>query len=118
MSCHFRKIATVSHFRLVYFKDTLNEVQKIQKLQHYRSERDIVYKNRRNNKRKQNKSRNKEYRNKNIRNKLSKKSRNPKMQYRQRIAFKGENCQFVDFGLVGSEGSGCVDGTKMVLQNK
>ena len=40
------------------------------------------------------------------------------MQYRQRIAFKGENCQFVDFGLVGSEGSGCVDGTKMVLQNK
>merc|ERR1719232_2205607 len=83
--------------------DTLNEVQKIQKLQHYRSERDIVYKNRRNNKRKQNKRRNKEYRNKNIRNKLSKKSRNPKMQYRQRIAFKGENCQFVDFGLVGSE---------------
>ena len=37
---------------------------------------------------------------------------------RQSIVFEGENCQFVDFGTVGSSGSGCVDGTKMVLKNK
>ena len=38
--------------------------------------------------------------------------------HRQSIVFEGENCQFVDFGSVGSSGSGCVDGTKMVLKNK
>ena len=38
--------------------------------------------------------------------------------HRQSIVFEGENCQFVDFGTVGSSGSGCVDGTKMVLKNK
>ena len=37
---------------------------------------------------------------------------------RQSIVFEGENCQFVDFGTVSSSGSGCVDGTKMVLKNK
>ena len=101
-----------------YFKDTYNEVQKIQKLHHFRNERDTVSKKRRKNKRKQNKRRNKKYGNKNIRKKLFKKSRNSKTQYRQGIVFQGENCQFVDFGLVRSEGSGCVDGTKMVLKNK
>ena len=38
--------------------------------------------------------------------------------HRQSIVFEGENCQFVDFGTIGSSGSGCVDGTKMVLKNK
>ena len=37
---------------------------------------------------------------------------------RQNIAFEGENCQFVDFGEIRSMGTGCEDGTKMVLKNK
>ena len=37
---------------------------------------------------------------------------------RQSIVFTGESCQYVDFGSVRSSGSGCADGTKMVLKNQ
>ena len=37
---------------------------------------------------------------------------------RQSIVFEGDACQFVDFESVRSLGSGCVDGTKMVLKRK
>ena len=47
-----------------------------------------------------------------------KKTRGQMRGVRQNIAFEGENCQFVDFGEVQSLGSGCIDGTKMVLKNK
>ena len=102
----------------LYFKD-YNEAKDLQRLQHYRIERDTASKiKRRKKKRKQKKKRNKKNRNQHLRKKLSKKSKNLKKQNRQGIVFEGENCQFVDFGIVGSEGSGCVDGTKMVLKNK
>ena len=37
---------------------------------------------------------------------------------KQSIVFQGDNCEFIDFALVGTLGSGCEDGTKMVLKNK
>ena len=49
--------------------------------------------------------------------KKSKSKKQSRSQQRQSIVFSGEDCQFVDFGSVGSSGSGCVDGTKMVLKN-
>ena len=30
----------------------------------------------------------------------------------------GEHCQYIDFATARSSGSGCVDGTKMVIKNK
>ena len=37
---------------------------------------------------------------------------------RQNIIFEGDHCQFVDFRALRSLGTGCDDGTKMVLKNK
>ena len=48
----------------------------------------------------------------------TKSKKQTRSKHRQSIVFEGENCQFVDFGTVGSSGSGCLDGTKMVLKNK
>ena len=36
----------------------------------------------------------------------------------QSIVLHGEHCQFIDFANARSSGSGCVDGTKMVVKNK
>ena len=36
---------------------------------------------------------------------------------RQSITLTGSACDFVDFGAASSSGSGCVDGTKMVLKS-
>ena len=37
---------------------------------------------------------------------------------RQSNVLQGEHCQFIDFANARSSGSGCVDGTKMVVKNK
>ena len=37
---------------------------------------------------------------------------------RQSNVLQGEHCQFIDFAKARSSGSGCVDGTKMVVKNK
>ena len=37
---------------------------------------------------------------------------------RQSIVLTGESCDFIDFGSVRNVGSGCTDGTKMVVKNK
>merc|ERR1719411_2531419 len=36
----------------------------------------------------------------------------------QSFVLQGEHCQFIDFAKARSSGSGCVDGTKMVVKNK
>ena len=52
------------------------------------------------------------------RRKQKKRPRNGKKKQsgRQSIVFNGDACQFVDYGSVRTAGSGCVDGTKMVLK--
>ena len=52
------------------------------------------------------------------RRKQKKRPRNGKKKQsgRQSIVFNGDACQFVDYGSVRTVGSGCVDGTKMVLK--
>ena len=37
---------------------------------------------------------------------------------RQSIVLEGEHCQYIDFATARTSGSGCVDGTKMVIKNK
>ena len=37
---------------------------------------------------------------------------------RQSIVLEGEHCQYIDFATARTSGSGCVDGTKMVIRNK
>merc|ERR1719436_797860 len=37
---------------------------------------------------------------------------------RQSVVLEGEHCQYIDFATARSSGSGCVDGTKMVIKNK
>ena len=37
---------------------------------------------------------------------------------RQSVVLEGEHCQYIDFATARSSGSGCVDGTKMVVKNK
>ena len=34
------------------------------------------------------------------------------------VVLQGEHCQYIDFADARSSGSGCVDGTKMVIKNK
>ena len=34
------------------------------------------------------------------------------------VVLQGEHCQYIDFANARSSGSGCVDGTKMVIKNK
>ena len=34
------------------------------------------------------------------------------------VVLQGEHCQYIDFADARSSGSGCVDGTKMVVKNK
>merc|ERR1712048_775410 len=34
------------------------------------------------------------------------------------VALEGEHCQYIDFANARSSGSGCVDGTKMVIKKK
>ena len=34
------------------------------------------------------------------------------------VVLQGEHCQYIDFAEARSSGSGCVDGTKMVVKNK
>ena len=51
-------------------------------------------------------------------NKRLNRKRKIKKKIKQSIVFQGDNCDFIDFALVGTLGSGCVDGTKMVLKNK
>ena len=34
------------------------------------------------------------------------------------VVLQGEHCQYIDFAEARSSGSGCVDGTKMVIKNK
>ena len=34
------------------------------------------------------------------------------------VVLEGEHCQYIDFANARSSGSGCVDGTKMVIKNK
>ena len=34
------------------------------------------------------------------------------------VVLQGEHCQYIDFANARSSGSGCEDGTKMVVQNK
>merc|ERR1719510_258331 len=36
---------------------------------------------------------------------------------RQSVVLQGEHCQYIDFANARSSGSGCVDGTKMVVKN-
>merc|ERR1719510_1169297 len=36
---------------------------------------------------------------------------------RQSVVLQGEHCQYIDFANARSSGSGCVDGTKMVIKN-
>ena len=118
---------------VVYCKDEFNKIQKIRT--HQQIKRNTVFKRRsRKNKRnkkfegRKGKKRNKNHpdrkgkkRNKNLPKRKSKKRnknhKNRKIS-KQSTVFKGENCDFIDFGSVGSLGSGCVDGTKMVLKNK
>ena len=40
------------------------------------------------------------------------------MSSRQSIKLKGEYCQYIDFATARTSGSGCEDGTKMVIKNK
>jgi len=37
---------------------------------------------------------------------------------RQSIVLEGEHCQYIDFATARTLGSGCVDGTKMVIRNR
>jgi len=37
---------------------------------------------------------------------------------RQSIVLEGEHCQYIDFATARTSGSGCVDGTKMVIRNR
>ena len=37
---------------------------------------------------------------------------------RQSVVLEGEHCQYIDFATARSSGSGCADGTKMVVKNK
>ena len=37
---------------------------------------------------------------------------------RNSYVLKGEHCQYIDFANARFSGSGCVDGTKMVVKNK
>ena len=56
--------------------------------------------------------------------KTSKKKLNPRFarrsgaSSRQSIVLEGEHCQYIDFATARTSGSGCVDGTKMVIKNK
>ena len=34
------------------------------------------------------------------------------------VVLEGKHCQYIDFANTRSSGSGCVDGTKMVIKNK
>ena len=80
------------------------------------SKRTRKYRRRHNKRRKRkNKSLNKK---RNGKNKRLNRKRKIKKKIKQSIVFQGDNCDFIDFALVGTPGSGCVDGTKMVLKNK
>ena len=68
------------------------------------------------NRRKKNRKR-KTKKGQNVRNNRNRKTGKIKSM-RQSIVFTGESCQYVDFGSVRSSGSGCADGTKMVLKNQ
>ena len=68
--------------------------------------------------RRQKKNTNKQLRGRYIKMHEQHKTQKVNQKNKQGIVFQGENCDFIDFGSVGSLGSGCVDGTKMVLKNK
>lgn len=57
-------------------------------------------------------------RSKNRRKHLKKKGMKRGRMSRQSIVLEGEHCQYIDFATARSSGSGCVDGTKMVIKNK
>ena len=45
-------------------------------------------------------------------------SADPRRKKGKSIVLKGEHCQYIDFANARFSGSGCEDGTKMVVQNK
>ena len=107
----------------MFIEDEFDKIQKIRKHQHQQIKRNTIFqrRSRKNKRNKKFKGRKGKKRNKNHPDRKSKKrNKNHKGRKisKQSIVFTGENCDFIDFGSVGSSGSGCVDGTKMVLKNK